>query len=153
MVGDDLIRELSLFEQGRDDGSHRFCLLYRQVHPLPGINKQGEVVPVGVFRDVLVFVKPALVPVGTAVAGAGRAITAGTAEGTVAGAVRNAQASKDTFTVVIALKGHLAFMGQPTMKLDFFTDCRLVLADRLCNGGFGRAVGDAGEDDASFLQG
>ena len=38
------------------------------------------------------------------------------------------------------------------MELDFFADRGLVLSDGLGDSGFGRSVGNAGKDDASFLQ-
>ena len=38
------------------------------------------------------------------------------------------------------------------MKFNFFSDSGLVFSDGLSNGRFGRAVNDAGEDDAAFVQ-
>ena len=107
----------------------------------------------GVLRDVLVFVKTAARPAGTAVAGTRRTVTPGTAEGAVVGTVREALAVKDAFAVVVAFKRHLALMSEFPVKLDFFADGGLVLSDGLGDRGFGRTIGNAGKDDASILEG
>lgn len=107
----------------------------------------------GIFGDVLVFVKTAAGPAGTAVAGARGTVTPGTAEGAVVGAVRDALASKDAFAVVVAFQWHFTLMSEFPAELDFFADRGLVLSDGLGDCGFGRTVGNAGKDDASFLQG
>ena len=44
-------------------------------------------------------------------------------------------------------------MSEFPVKLDFFADGGLVLSDGLGDRGFGRTIGNAGKDDASFLQG
>ena len=107
----------------------------------------------GIFGDVLVFVKTAAGPAGTAVAGARGTVTPGTAEGAVVGTVRDTLAAKDAFAVVIAFKRHVTLMSEFPVKLDFFADGGLVLSDGLGDRGFGRTIGNAGKDDASFLQG
>ena len=51
-----------------------------------------------------------------------------------------------------AFQRESAFIGEDPMKFDLFSDSGLVFTDGLSNGRFGRAVSDAGEDDASFIQ-
>ncbi|EET58776.1 hypothetical protein BRYFOR_09235 [Marvinbryantia formatexigens DSM 14469] len=56
----------------------------------------------GIFRTVLVFIKTAVRPVGTAIAGTGRAVASGTMERSVVRAVRGTLASKHTFFIMTA---------------------------------------------------
>ena len=53
---------------------------------------------------------------------------------------------------MIALQGHLTLMGKSSVKLDLLANGGLILADGLCDSGFGGAVGNTGENDTPFLQ-
>lgn len=63
-----------LFQERRDNRSHLFCFLYCKIDPFSGINQSGTVNHMGIFRTVLVFIKVAARPVGTTIAGTGRAV-------------------------------------------------------------------------------
>ena len=43
-------------------------------------------------------------------------------------------------------------MGELAMELNFFTDGRFVLTDGQGDSGLGRAVGNTGKDDTTFLK-
>ena len=43
-------------------------------------------------------------------------------------------------------------MGKSSVELDLFADRRLILANRLRNGGLGGPIVNAGKNDAAFLQ-
>ena len=43
-------------------------------------------------------------------------------------------------------------MGKRSVELDLFADRGLIFANRLGNGGLGGTIGNAGENDAAFLQ-
>lgn len=145
VIGDDVIRRMSLLEQRGNDGSHGSSLLYRQINTLSGVNEERTIVKVSLFRDILEFVETAVGPVGTTVTGTRGAITAGTMERDIARAVRNAQPAKEAIAVVGAFKRQLALMGELAMELDFFTDGQ-------SDSGLGRAVGNTSKDDTAFLQ-
>ena len=53
---------------------------------------------------------------------------------------------------MIALQGHLTLMGKSSVKLDLLANGGLILADGLCDGGFGGTVCNADENDTPFLQ-
>ena len=106
----------------------------------------------GLFRAVLVFIKMAAGPVGTAIAGARGAVASGAMERTVLGTVRCTLASINTFFIVIAFQGHLTLIGKSSVKPDLLANGGLILADGLCDSGFGGAVGNTGENDTPFLQ-
>ena len=152
MIGDDVIRGVSLLEQRSNDGSHRSGLLYRQVDALSGVDEEGTIVKMSLFGDILEFVKTAAGPVGTTVTGTRRAITPGTMERNIARTVRNTQPSKDAFAVIDTFKRQFALMGELAMELDFFTNGGLVLTNCQSDSGFGRAVGNTGKDDTAFLK-
>lgn len=152
MVGDDLIGGVTLFQQGSDDGSHSFGFLYCQIYPFPGARQSGSVIMMCLFRRIPILVESAMGPVGAAITGTGGAISSGTAEGAVIGTVESTLSAVETFTVMNAFQRESAFIGEDPMKFDLFSDSGLVFTDGLSNGRFGRAVSDAGEDDASFIQ-
>ena len=106
----------------------------------------------GLFRAVLVFIKMAAGPVGTAIAGARRAVASGAMERTILRTVRCTLAAINTFFIMIALQGHLTLMGKSSVKLDLLANGGLILADGLCDGGFGGTVCNADENDTPFLQ-
>jgi len=66
----------------------------------------------GIFRAILVFIKTAFRPAGTAVAGTRSAISSGALERSVFRAVQGAPSAIDTFAVIIAFKGHVTFVGK-----------------------------------------
>ena len=107
----------------------------------------------GILGAISEFVKVAFCPAGTAIAGAGRTVSAGTFKGNIFRAVRGTVSAVDTFAVVIAFQRHPALMRESSMKFDFFSDGRFIFSNRLSNGSFRRAVGNAGKDNASFLEG
>ena len=78
-----------------------------------------------------IFIKTALRPVGTSVAGTRRSVSARTLKREIFRAIRGALSSKWTFTVIITLKRHLAFVRKRTVKFYFFAYRRLIFADSL----------------------
>lgn len=48
--------------------------------------------------------------------------------------------------------GVISLLCKLAMELDFFTDGELVLTNCKSDSGFGRAVGDTGKDDMTFLK-
>ena len=106
----------------------------------------------GLFRTVLVFIKTAAGPVGTAIAGARRAVASGAVERTILRAVRCTLAAINTFFIVIALQRHLTLMGKSPVKFDLFANSRLIFADSLGDGCFRGTVHNTGENDTPFLQ-
>jgi len=107
---------------------------------------------VGILRAILVFIKPAFGPVGTAIAGAGSPVPSGTFERDVFGAVRSTLPAMDTPAVIAAFQGHLTFVGKSPVQFDFFTDSRFVFANGLSDGGLGRTIHNAGKYDPPFFQ-
>ena len=101
---------------------------------------------------ILILIKAAAGPVGTAVAGAGRTVTSGAAERTVFRTVRRTLTVENTFSVMITFQRHLAFMRKGSMPFDFLANGRLIFADGLGNSGFCGAINDTGENDTSFIQ-
>lgn len=152
MVCNDLIGGLALFEEWSDNSSHLLCLLYGKVNPFPGVGQSGAVIPMCLFRRVLVFIKTAAGPVGTAIAGTRGTVASGAMERTVLGTVRCTLASINTFFIVIAFQRHLTLIGKSSVKPDLLANGGLILADGLCDSGFGGAVGNTGENDTPFLQ-
>jgi len=90
---------------------------------------------VGIFGAILVFIKTAFGPVGTAVAGTGSPVPPGTLERGVFGAFRGALPAINTSAVIVTFQGHLTFVGKSPVEPDFFTDSGFVFADGLCDGG------------------
>ena len=152
MVCDDLIGGVTLFQERCDDSSHLFSLLYGKVNPFPGVGQGREVIHMRLFRTVLVFIKTAAGPVGTAVAGTRGAVTPGAMERRVLRTVRCTLATINTFFIMIAFQRHLALIGKGSMKFDLFANGGLVLADGLCDGSFRGSVCNTGENDTPFLQ-
>jgi len=105
-----------------------------------------------VFGAILVFIKAAFRPVGTAVAGTGSPVSPGTLKRDVFGAVQRAQSAMDTLAVIIAFQRHFTFVCKRAVEPDLFTDSGFVFADGLCDGGLRRAIDDAGKYDPPFLQ-
>ena len=151
MAGDDLIRGLPLFEERGNDCSHSPGFGRGKIDALSGINKSREVVVVSLFRGILVFVKPAVSPVGASIAGAGGTVAPGAAERNIFGTVRSTLAFEGAFTVGGAFEREAALVCEFPVCFDLLTNSGFVLADGLSDGGFGRAIGDAGEDDAAFF--
>ena len=116
-----------------------------------GIDQGSEVVHLGIFRAVLVFVKPTARPVGTAVAGTWGTVTPGAAEGFVLRAVRGALPLKGAFAVVVTFQRHLAFVGKCPVESDFLADSGLIFADGLSNGSLSGTIDDSSMDDPPFL--
>ena len=137
MVCNDLIRRLSLFKERPDYGSYIFSFLNSKIHSLTRINKSGLIISLRAFWRILVFIKSTVVPIGTTVASTWRAVSSGTTEWGILGTIRGAFAFKNASAIVITFERHRAFMCQNTMKLDFFSNSRLVFANSLCNGSFG----------------
>ena len=106
----------------------------------------------GIFWRVLVFIKATVGPVGTAVAGTWGAVASGAMKRNVLRTVRCTLAAINTFFIMIALQGHLTLMGKSSVKLDLLANGGLILADGLCDGGFGGTVCNADENDTPFLQ-
>ncbi len=104
-----------------------------------------------IFGGVLVFVKSAVGPVGTAIAGTRGAVASGAAERGILGAVRRTMSLEVTLTVVGAFKRKAALMRKFPVSLDFLANGGLVLANGESDSSFSRAIGDTGKDDASFL--
>ena len=152
MVSNDLIGGLALFEERSDNSSHLFCLLYGKINPFPGVGQSGAVIHMSLFRRVQVFIKTAMGPVGTAIAGTRGTVASGAMERTVLGTVRCTLASINTFFIVIAFQGHLTLIGKSSVKPDLLANGGLILADGLCDSGFGGAVGNTSENDTPFLQ-
>lgn len=69
MVCNNLIGGLPLFQERSDNISHLLCSLYGKINTFPGVDQSGAVNHMGLFWRVLVFIKTAVGPVGTAVAG------------------------------------------------------------------------------------
>jgi len=90
---------------------------------------------VGVFRTILIFIKTAFRPVGTAVAGARSAVSPRTLERGVFGAFQGALSAINTPAIIVTFQRHLTFVGKSTVQFDFFPDSGFVFADGLCNGG------------------
>ena len=93
-----------------------------------------------------------MVPVGAAITGPRGTVPSGTPEGNKLRAVRSTGASEGTFTVSTAFQREAAFMGEGPMKFDLPANRGFVLANGLCNGSFGRAIGNTSEDDTPFIQ-
>ena len=47
---------------------------------------------------------------------------------------------------------HTTLIGKSSVKPDLLANGGLILADGLCDNGFGGAVGNTGENDTPFLQ-
>ena len=149
---EDLVGGETLAQERGDDVGHGHGLCGSEADPGPGVRQRLPVDGLGLFGVILVLVETASAAVGTAVAGTGRAVTAGAAEGRVVGTVGRALPVEGAFPVGGALQRQGAFLHEDAVCLDFLANSGLVLADGLCDGGLGRAVGDAFEDDASFFQ-
>ena len=93
-----------------------------------------------------------MTPVGAAITSTGRTVASGAVEWLVLRTVGSTVAPKGAFTVSRAFQRKIAFVGKSSVELDLFADRRLILANRLCNGGFGGTIGNTGENDAAFLQ-
>ena len=76
---------------------------------------------------------------------------AGTAERAVLRAVRRAMSASGAFAGVDTFKRKTTLMGKLSVKFDFFANGGLVFADGLCDGRFGRAIDNTGEDDTALL--
>lgn len=152
VICNDLERGLSLPEERFDDGGHVPGLGGSQVDAEPGINEGGEVIMVSLLRGVSELVEAAGAPGRAAVTGARGAVTAGAAERGKLRAVLGAVSSKDAFAVSRAFEREAAFMGEDAVEFDFFADSGLVLTDGSGDSRLGGAIGNAGEDDASFLK-
>ena len=148
-----LVRGEALSEKGSDERGHGDGFLNGEVHASAGVHQSRTVIQVRIFRAVAELVEAAARPVGTAVAGARRAITSGAAERRVFGAVRSALAAMNTFAIMVAFERHLTLMGKGAMEADLFGDGRSIFTDGLGDGRLGRAIGDTGKDDPAFFQG
>lgn len=93
-----------------------------------------------------------MTPVGTAIAGPRRAVASGTAEWLVLRTVGSTVAPKRAFAVSRAFQRETAFVGECAVELDLFAYRGLIFANRLSNGSLGGAIGNAGKNDAAFLQ-
>jgi len=87
-----------------------------------------------VFGAILVFIKTAFGPVGTAIAGTGGPVSSGTLKRGVFRAIQSALPAIDTPAVVRALQGHLTFVSKSPVESDFFADSGVVFANSLCGG-------------------
>ena len=76
---------------------------------------------------------------------------AGPAERAVLRAVRRAMSASGAFAGVDTFKRKTTLMGKLSVKFDFFANGGLVFADGLCDGRFGRAIDNTGEDDTALL--
>ena len=126
--------------------------LNSQVYTLAGIDESGTVVTVGILRAVLIFVETAAWPVRASIAGTGRTVPSGTAEREILRTVGSTMPAKDTGAIVCAFKRKPALMSKLSVEFDFFSDGRFILSDDSGDGGFRRAIGNAGKNDATFLQ-
>lgn len=151
MSSDDVVRGLPLFEERGDRLGHGSGLRSCEVDALPGIRKGSKVVVVSIFGAVLVLVEPAVRPVGTAITGAGGAVTPGAAERDIIRTVRSTEALEVALAVGGAFEGKAALMSEFPVGFDLFANSGLILANGLSDGSFGRAIGDTGKDDASFF--
>lgn len=106
----------------------------------------------GLFWTLLVFIKTASGPVGTAIAGARGAVASGTMERTVLRTVRCTLAAVNTFFIMIALQRHFTLMSKGSVKLNLLADSGFILADGLCDGSFRGTIRNTGENDTPFLQ-
>ena len=105
----------------------------------------------GVFRRVLILVKTSFRPAGATVTGAGGPVSSGTFKRNILRALQRAFSAKDTFTVIVTLQRHVAFVCQGPVETNFLTNGRFIFPNRPSDGGFGRPIGNAGKNDMSFL--
>ena len=107
---------------------------------------------VSLFRVIFKLVEPAPAAVWAAIAGTGGAVAPGAAEGRILRAVQSAESVERALSVGGAFQRQRAFLHKDAVSLDLLADGGFVLAAGLCDGGLGRAMGDAIEDDAALLQ-
>ena len=142
-----------MFQKGSNDISDGLSFLDGKIDSLSGVFESSPVIQVGSFRGVLVFIKAAFGPVGTAVAGAGRPVSAGTFERDIFRAVRGALSAMNTFAVIGAFQRQFTFVCKGPVETDFLADGGFIFADGQRNSSFGRTVGNTRKDDTSFLKG
>ena len=76
----------------------------------------------------------------------------GTAEREILWTVGRTMPAKDTGAIVCAFKRKSALVGKLSVEFDFFSDSRFILSDDSGEDGFRGAIGNAGKNDATFLQ-
>ena len=50
MVCNDLIGRLALLQEGSDNSSHPFCLLYSKIDTFPGVDQSSAVIHMGILH-------------------------------------------------------------------------------------------------------
>ena len=148
----DGVRGKALLDQRSDERTDLNEMRFRDIDAFARGGKDLSVLCVGNGSIIAEMIETTGTDLGAAIAGTGRTVPSGTAEREILRTVGSTMPAKDTGAIVCAFKRKPALMSKLSVEFDFFSDGRFILSDDSGDGGFRRAIGNAGKNDATFLQ-